>query len=99
MFFRNIPRFVYLNSSKQIDLKSFQVGKRYLNTVKNTVAENVPKTENLLNKPTKKIFGKIVLLLTVLPSGAFFTYYQLALNHQEKRKIRVKFESAGRAIR
>jgi len=48
---------------------------------------------------SKRSWSKIALVSIGLPGSLFFAYYQLALDNQEKRRIRVHIESVGRAIR
>ena len=48
---------------------------------------------------SKRSWSKIALVSIGLPGSLFFAYYQLALDNQEKRRVRVHIESVGRAVR
>lgn len=59
---------------------------RFLSTNQTTLSGKNNKTRNLF-------------IFTVATTGSFLAYYELALNAQEKRKIRVNIQSIGRAFR
>lgn len=60
-------------------------------------ASSLNKSEAI--KPiTKRSWSKIALISIGIPSSLLFSYYHLALDNQEKRRVRVNIQSVGRAV-
>jgi hypothetical protein len=56
-------------------------------------------TKNLSSSIPKSNKSKLFLAITTLPAASFYLYYQVILNDQEKRKVRVNISSIFRAVR
>ena len=63
--------------------------------LRNLSTSNV--SQNVVAK--KRSWIKLSLITISVPSTIGFAYYQLALNAQEKRKVKVQNRSVGRALR
>lgn len=86
MFSRN---FLQTRSSPCVNnlLRNVRIGTR------NTSSLNTEK------RVVKRSLTKTALITIGLSGGLAFSYYELALDAKEKRRVRVNVESIGRAIR
>lgn len=85
---------------KPAQLKTNKNTFRLFHLIKNKhQASTSTKIDKTLTNVSKRAWPKYLLLASLVSAGSFTLYYQLYLNEQEKRKIRVNVQSLGRAIR
>ena len=107
MLFTGITRLLKANScrisqSYAAPVKNLTRNSRFFHTAKHRLQEAAPKPSSVPGanaiKPNRKIWRRIFLYGTVIPSASFFAYY-MSLSDKDKRKVRVVVESLGRAVR
>lgn len=78
-------------------LVSSDVSKSYFHKTR-AIRNSLPNDKASVGQSRSKL-SRYVLLGTGVPVVGFLGYYQLVLDSQERRKVRVNVKSVGRAVR